>query len=135
MSPGQEADDALARCLEQEVLPIVRYLERSSLAEVTIETADVSITVRREPGAPPEEAEPEPVERYVRSAWVGRLGWAAHPGPRPGDQVAVGQVVAHVEALGLRHEVEAEVGGQVAAVLAGEGEVVEYGQPLLELVP
>jgi acetyl-CoA carboxylase biotin carboxyl carrier protein len=47
-----------------------------------------------------------------------------------GDKVGVNSVVCIVEAMKLFNEIEAEVKGEIVEVLADNGQLVEYGQPL-----
>lgn len=55
----------------------------------------------------------------------------AEPFVSVGDKVKKGQVIGIVEAMKLMNEVESEYDGTVAAVLVENGEMVEYGQPLM----
>ncbi|MFB5191144.1 acetyl-CoA carboxylase biotin carboxyl carrier protein [Alicyclobacillus fastidiosus] len=61
------------------------------------------------------------------------------PSPEAGSFVEVGQkvnsktVVCIVEAMKLMNEIEAEVNGEVVEVLAENGQLVEYGQPLFKI--
>lgn len=50
-----------------------------------------------------------------------------------GQTVHKGQVVCIVEAMKLMNEIESDVDGKVLEVLAGNGEHVEYGQPLFRI--
>ncbi len=50
-----------------------------------------------------------------------------------GDPVKKGQVLAIVEAMKLMNEIESDMDGTVTAVLAANGEPVEYGQPLFAI--
>lgn len=50
---------------------------------------------------------------------------------QPGEPVARGEVLGHVEALGVRHEIRAPVAGVVAGQLVKDNEPVEFGQALL----
>ncbi|MGD6834795.1 acetyl-CoA carboxylase biotin carboxyl carrier protein [Sutcliffiella halmapala] len=47
-----------------------------------------------------------------------------------GDKVGENSVVCIVEAMKLFNEIEAEVKGEIVEVLADNGQLVEYGQPL-----
>ncbi|MEV6376810.1 acetyl-CoA carboxylase biotin carboxyl carrier protein [Micromonospora musae] len=95
------------------------------------------------PAAPPT-AEPvapaEPADRaVVRAPIVGTFYRSPEPGAAPfvavGDLVRPGQVIGIVEAMKLMNEVAAERGGRVVAVLADDGQPVEYDQPLVALEP
>lgn len=59
----------------------------------------------------------------------------ADPFVREGDVVTPGQQVGIIEAMKLMIPVEAEVGGRIVEVLTGDGEPVEYGEPLFALAP
>ena len=73
----------------------------------------------------------------VRSPMVGTLYRAPSPEAPPyvevGARVRRGQTLCILEAMKLMNEIESEVDGVVRAVLAENGEPVEYGQPLFEL--
>lgn len=47
-----------------------------------------------------------------------------------GSKVTETSIVCIVEAMKLFNEIEAEVTGEIVDVLVGDGELVEYGQPL-----
>ncbi len=47
-----------------------------------------------------------------------------------GDKVKPDTVVSIIEAMKLFNEIEAEVSGEIVEILAEDGELVEYGQPL-----
>ena len=52
---------------------------------------------------------------------------------KEGDTVKKGQVLGIIEAMKLMNEIESEYDGVVEAVLVGNEEVVEYGQPLFRI--
>ncbi|SBV25822.1 acetyl-CoA carboxylase biotin carboxyl carrier protein [Micromonospora krabiensis] len=92
------------------------------------------------PAPPPAADEPDAdPHATVRAPIVGTFYRAPEPGAAPyvavGDLVRPGQVVGIVEAMKLMNEVTADRGGRVAAVLAEDGQPVEYDQPLLALDP
>lgn len=87
---------------------------------------------------PPAPAEAPAVPGPVLTApTVGMFFRAPQPGAAPfvaeGDVVAVGQQVGIVEAMKLMIPVQADAAGVVAEVLKGDGEPVEYGEPLFAL--
>lgn len=93
----------------------------------------------RPPGpesGPPSAGSP-PGCRDVVAPIVGTFYRASDPGAEPfvqvGDLVEVGQVVGIVEAMKLMNQVTAEAAGRVSAVLAGDGEPVQFGQALIRL--
>lgn len=78
-----------------------------------------------------------PAGETVKAATVGVFYRASSPGAPPfvseGDEIAPGQQVAIIEAMKLMLPVEADRGGRIAEVLVGDGEAVEFGQPLFRL--
>ncbi|MDH4228640.1 MAG: acetyl-CoA carboxylase biotin carboxyl carrier protein [Nitrospirota bacterium] len=52
-----------------------------------------------------------------------------------GAKVRKGQVICIVEAMKLMNEIESEFDGTVAQVLVGDGDPVEFGQPLVRIEP
>jgi acetyl-CoA carboxylase biotin carboxyl carrier protein len=52
-----------------------------------------------------------------------------------GSVVRKGQTLCIIEAMKLMNEIESEVDGKVAEVLAENGQPVEYGQPLFRIEP
>jgi len=78
-----------------------------------------------------------PAGETVKAATVGVFYRASSPGAPPfvseGDEITPGQQVAIIEAMKLMLPVEADRGGRIAEVLVGDGEAVEFGQPLFRL--
>ncbi len=52
-----------------------------------------------------------------------------------GDAVRSGQVLGYIESMRLMNECSAPVTGVVSALLVSDGQPVEYGQPLFEVLP
>jgi acetyl-CoA carboxylase biotin carboxyl carrier protein len=70
---------------------------------------------------------------------VGTFYHAPDPGARPfvkvGDDVRPGQTVGVLEVMKMMNPVTAEVAGCVVEFAAGDAEPVEFGQPLLAVLP
>ncbi|MED1739689.1 acetyl-CoA carboxylase biotin carboxyl carrier protein [Bacillus swezeyi] len=70
----------------------------------------------------------------ITSPMVGTFYASSTPEADPyvtvGSKVAESSVVCIVEAMKLFNEIEAEVKGEIVEVLAENGQLVEYGQPL-----
>ena len=86
--------------------------------------------------APPPAAEPAlPPGHVVKSPLVGTFYRAPSPGAKPfvevGDTVKAGQTVCIIEAMKLLNEIESDKDGVVKAIVAENGDPVEYGQPLV----
>lgn len=55
------------------------------------------------------------------------------PYVREGDKVQSGSILCIVEAMKLMNEIECEVSGIVSEILVSNGELVEYGQPIMTI--
>ncbi len=70
----------------------------------------------------------------ITSPMVGVFYQAPNPQEKPfvevGDRVEKGQVVCIVEAMKLMNEIQANKSGEIVEICVGDGEPVEYGQPL-----
>jgi acetyl-CoA carboxylase biotin carboxyl carrier protein len=86
--------------------------------------------------APPA-AEEEAGTQLIRSPMVGTFYTSANPETPPfvkvGDQVGPETTVCIVEAMKVFNEIPAECSGKISAVLATNGQSVEYGQPLFRV--
>jgi acetyl-CoA carboxylase biotin carboxyl carrier protein len=82
----------------------------------------------------PVEAPPPEEGHVVKSPMVGTFYRSASPGAKPfvevGDAVQQGDVLCIVEAMKLMNEIEADASGTIKAVIAENGQPVEFGQPL-----
>ncbi|MBM3278911.1 MAG: acetyl-CoA carboxylase biotin carboxyl carrier protein [Candidatus Handelsmanbacteria bacterium] len=59
----------------------------------------------------------------------------ADPFVRQGERIRPGQTICLIEAMKIMNEIEADLGGEVAEILVGNGEPVEYNQPLIKVRP
>ncbi|EDX85228.1 acetyl-CoA carboxylase, biotin carboxyl carrier protein [Synechococcus sp. PCC 7335] len=50
-----------------------------------------------------------------------------------GDRIQSGQTVCIIEAMKLMNELEAEVSGEIVAILVENAEPIEFGQPLMRV--
>jgi len=86
-----------------------------------------------EPAAP---AAPE--GHVVKSPMVGTFYRSSSPGAKPfvevGDTIQQGDALCIIEAMKLMNEIEADATGTVKAILAENGQAVEFGQPLFVIV-
>lgn len=94
------------------------------------------------PAASPAAAAGDPVADgliTIEAPMVGTFYTAPSPGADPfievGQTVSVGQSLCIIEAMKLMNQIEAEVSGTVAECLVGDGQPVEYGQPLFRIRP
>ncbi|HTW32202.1 MAG TPA: acetyl-CoA carboxylase biotin carboxyl carrier protein [Candidatus Sulfotelmatobacter sp.] len=91
------------------------------------------------PPAVAAEPAPEAGLQTVKSPIVGTFYEAPSPGAppfvKPGDEVAVGQVLCIVEAMKLLNEIESDVAGEIVKKLVNNGQPIEYGQELFVIRP
>ena len=70
----------------------------------------------------------------MTSPMVGTFYSAASPGAKPfveiGNEVKIGQVLCIIEAMKMMNQIESDKAGRVTAVIAKNGDPVEFGQPL-----
>jgi acetyl-CoA carboxylase biotin carboxyl carrier protein len=112
------------------------YLVPSAMASTLSMTQPVPIAPPPAADAPP--AAPAEIPGHViKSPMVGTFYRAASPGAKAfveiGDTVKAGQVVCIIEAMKLMNEIESDKDGVVKAVLAENGQPVEYGEPLIAI--
>ena len=146
--------DGLERSQSERIRELIEMVERSDVGELTVEDAGVRITVRRQDdrALAPVAATPAVAQAdngaadsapsvsqtvTVPSPMVGTFYRSPSPTAEPfvseGDTVAVDQVLCVLEAMKLFNELKSEHAGVIRAVLVGNAEPVEYGQPLFEL--
>lgn len=157
-----------------QIRAIIALAAEADLAELTVESGTVKVSVKRA-AAPlparaatppsghgiaadaggadltraflPEDAALRPAAlpteanhfQPITAPMVGTFYRAPNPDAPPfveeGDEVHPGQTVCIIEAMKLFNEIQSEVGGRVARVLAENGAPVEYGQPLFLIAP
>jgi acetyl-CoA carboxylase biotin carboxyl carrier protein len=73
-------------------------------------------------------------EHVVAAPMVGTFYAAATPGAKPfveiGTEVKEGQVLCIIEAMKMMNQIESDKAGKVTAIMATNGDPVEFGQPL-----
>lgn len=147
----------------QELQEIVKLMENSGIAELSLEEENLKLSLKREiktpaviavPQAPVAVAAPlasptnsvvpsanVPVEDanifIVKSPMVGTFYSAPSPDSAPfvteGDHVSNDTVVCILEAMKVMNEIHAECSGKITEVLVKSGTPVEYGQPLFKV--
>jgi acetyl-CoA carboxylase biotin carboxyl carrier protein len=141
---------------------LIELVETSGIAELEIQEGEERVRITRslapsahtvmmqapmtsspQPGpaaapvAPVPAVAEEPAGHVVKSPMVGTFYRSASPGAKAfvdvGDSVKEGDTLCIVEAMKLMNEIEADASGVVKAVLAENGQPVEFGQPLFLL--
>ncbi len=109
--------------------PVAREIQAGDIIQPTLAaSADVSGGAKEEGIS---------TDKIVDSPLVGTFYNSSSPDSEPfvkvGDTVKKGQVLGIIEAMKLMNEIECEYDGVVEAILAGNEDVVEYGQPLFRI--
>jgi acetyl-CoA carboxylase biotin carboxyl carrier protein len=141
----------------KKVRRLVELMKEHDLAEIDLRQADQRIRLRR--GAEPQIAiggtapmnapaatshtpatPPSATDsgfEVIKSPMVGTFYAAGNPESpafvKVGDHVGPESVVCIIEAMKVFNEIQAEIAGQVAAVLVENGQPVEFGQPLFKI--
>jgi acetyl-CoA carboxylase biotin carboxyl carrier protein len=101
--------------------------------QMTFSAAPIAANLPATIGAPVAPSGPPP--GAVVSPMVGTAYLAAEPGATPlvkvGDKVKKGQTLLIIEAMKVMNPIPAPEAGTVEAVLIGDGQPVEYGEPLM----
>ncbi|MBT8441636.1 MAG: acetyl-CoA carboxylase biotin carboxyl carrier protein [Gammaproteobacteria bacterium] len=144
----------------RKVKKLIELLESSGIAELEIKEGEESVRITRTPAgapvyaapvapAPPVAAPPAaapaafpvaseppdtPTGTRVEAPMVGTFYSSPSPDAAPfikvGDEVAPGDTLCIIEAMKMMNQIEAEVGGHIAAIQVQDGDPVEFGQVL-----
>ena len=80
------------------------------------------------------EHKPRNDDQTITSPMVGTYYSASAPGAKSfveiGQEIKVGQILCIIEAMKMMNQIESDKAGRVTAILARNGEPVEFGQPL-----
>ena len=149
----------------KEIQEIINFIKKSDLDDVSIETENIKIRVKKnngnfttieEPKIVKTEIQPQPspVENkmpeekkektsnnniIIKSPMIGTFYRSPNPESDPfvneGDSIKVGQTICIVEAMKLFNDIESEVSGKIVKILVDDNSPVEYDQPLFEVDP
>jgi acetyl-CoA carboxylase biotin carboxyl carrier protein len=143
----------------RKVKKLIELLEESGIAELEISEGEESVRISRHPRTAPPAAGPAPQapavalapapqlpataagehkprndDQTITSPMVGTYYSASAPGAKPfielGMEIKVGQILCIIEAMKMMNQIESDKSGRVTAILAKNGEPVEFGQPL-----
>ena len=143
----------------RKVKKLIELLEESGISELEISEGEESVRISRHPrmamqapmvaaapmaaaaiAAPATPAtsagehKPKNDESMVTSPMVGTYYSASAPGAKSfvdiGMEIKVGQILCIIEAMKMMNQIESDKTGRVTAILAKNGEPVEFGQPL-----
>jgi acetyl-CoA carboxylase biotin carboxyl carrier protein len=149
----------------KEIKGLIHFIAKSGLDEVSIETEQIKLTVKKNmpivqqiiSDAPSSSAHVAAIQAisgpseavgsgpthspYVefKSPMIGTFYKASDPDNPPfvqvGDQVREGQKLCVIEAMKLFNEIEADIAGTIIKVLVNDASPVEYDQPLFLIDP
>ena len=144
----------------RKVKKLIELLEESNIAELEIHEGEESVRISRtslaaapvaiaapvanapvaaapaaeQPAPAAASGEPEISGHKVTAPMVGSFYRAASPGSSSfvevGQSVNVGDTLCIIEAMKLLNQIEADKAGTIKAILAENGEPIEYGQTL-----
>jgi acetyl-CoA carboxylase biotin carboxyl carrier protein len=147
----------------RKIKKLIELLEESGLAEIEISEGEESVRIARFSQGPASAPQPMQIavpaagpatgpapaalpaatapaardENLVTAPMVGTFYASPAPGAKSfvevGQEVRVGQVLCIIEAMKMMNQIESERAGKVVAVLAKNGEPVEFGQPLFAI--
>jgi acetyl-CoA carboxylase biotin carboxyl carrier protein len=116
-----------------------------SVSPVPVQTVEYAAPSRAQapaaaaPAAAPAAKPPEKPGHVVTSPFVGTFYRTPAPDQpsfvEVGSLVKKGQVLCIIEAMKLMNEIEADVPGRVAEIMAENGQPVEFGQTLFRIEP
>ena len=148
----------LIRSVWDEARELIKRLEGSTVQRFSVQAGETKIEIERSASAAPaaapgtipapgaavaapaaEEVAATDGRHPIVAPLVGTFYRASGPGAKPfveeGDVVDEGQTVGIVEAMKLMNQVKADQAGKVAEILCGDGDWVEFEQPLMYLEP
>jgi acetyl-CoA carboxylase biotin carboxyl carrier protein len=143
----------------RKVKKLIELLEESGISELEISEGEESVRISRHPrmaapapGPAPQalpvavaplpklpataagEHKPRNDDQTITSPMVGTYYSASAPGAKPfveiGMEIKIGQILCIIEAMKMMNQIESDKAGRIAAILAKNGEPVEFGQPL-----
>ena len=147
----------------KEIQDIINFIKKSDLDDVSIETENYKIRVKKNNGnytttelpkevkvsTPQSQKEVKKVDEkkestssnnlIIKSPMIGTFYRSPNPESDPfvseGDTIKVGQTICIVEAMKLFNDIESEVSGKVIKILVDDNSPIEFDQPLFEVEP
>ena len=138
----------------KEIQDIINFIKKTDLDDVSIETENYKIRVKKNNAEVTElkekkkipvkiendeiklteESEIETNHITIKSPMIGTLYRSPNPESEPyineGDTINAGQTICIIEAMKLFNEIESEFSGKVIKILVDDTSPVEFDQPL-----
>ena len=116
------------------VAPVAESVPTTKTPVVVPEAIQIEAATPTQQAPVVEEVVQDPSLHEITSPMVGTFYSASSPEVeayvQSGAKVNEDSIVCIVEAMKLFNEIEAEVSGEIVEILAKDGQLVEYGQPL-----
>ena len=149
----------------KEIQEIINFIKKSDLDDVSIETENIKIRVKKNNGNFIATEQPKVVKTeikqqtpdienkvseekkentpnnniIIKSPMIGTFYRSPNPESDPfvseGDSIKVGQTICIVEAMKLFNDIESEVSGKIVKILVDDNSPIEFDQPLFEVDP
>lgn len=137
--------EALAEIVRQNELTKLEINGENILIERAPTVVQAAMPTLAVPAVPDQIHSQEPIAEvhetegvYIKSPAVGVFYASPSPDSKPfvtvGDTVHRGDTLCIIEAMKLMNEINSEVDGEIVEICVGNGQVVEYDQPLFRIV-
>lgn len=143
----------------RKIKKLIELVEESGISELEVTNGEESVVIRRPAvgqiaSAPVQEAAAAPAPSLIPSQPASAAGRrqprtfvapisgtfyvspapGADPFAPPGTSVSAGDVLCIIESMKMMNQIESDQSGDVVAVLVGNGEPVETGTPLFQIL-
>lgn len=119
------------------IQPTSNQTPQVAVSQASAETTPVETMQTTAPATVVDESRADENVQVITSPMVGTFYRASSPDApsfvEVGAKVNDKTVVCIVEAMKLMNEIEAEMNGEIVEILAQNGQLVEYGQPLFKI--
>lgn len=132
----------------KDIKDIMKVLKETDLKEIALENDGIKIKMKKALSVDnlvvnkesseekPEIKEPVVELVELKSQNVGKFYYTDSKGNylvKKGDKIAEGQVIGHVDSVGISSQIKSEIAGTVHDILIENGGIAEFGQVLVTL--